>query len=133
MRWVLLLTAVVACACSSSATSGASDVRLAVEPDVTSPGDTVELTLSNDSAEAVGYNLCSSGLERASGGTWQPVPSDRVCTMELRTLEPGTEASFAMELQEGLAAGEYRFSTTVERLDAGTRDVVSSAPFEVGS
>ena len=49
----------------------------------------LELLLRNGSAQAIGYNLCASTLERRSGDGWQPVASQRVCTMELRLLGRG--------------------------------------------
>jgi hypothetical protein len=120
-------------ACSSSLQSDTEQqgVRLAVAPASVAAGGNVALTLTNGSAEAIGYNLCTSTLERREGGDWRPVPSDRVCTMELRTLEPGRQDTFQLELPAGITAGEYRFRTGVELPAPGARRDVVSEPFRV--
>jgi hypothetical protein len=133
---MLYLSAIVVlAACTTSAGSGdsASDVTLAVEPGAASAGDSVTLVLANESASVIGYNLCTSSLERQSNGTWQPVPSDRVCTMELRSLETGAQARYPLSLPDGLEAGEYRYRTTVELMATGDRREVESEVFRVGA
>jgi hypothetical protein len=133
MRTAILLATAVLAACGPSLPSGdaAPGMRLDVAPDTVAAGDSVVLTLHNDSAGAIGYNLCTSGLERQSGNDWQSVPSDRICTMELRTLEPGADARYPMELPAGLLPGEYRFHTTVELMSTGSRSDVRTDPFNV--
>lgn len=135
MRTIAFLTAVLLCACGPSLQSEgqAADPILRVEPGTPSAGDTVTLVLDNRSPHSVGYNLCTSVLERSSGAGRQAVPSDRVCTMELRTLEPGQRARYSMEVPEGLAPGEYVYLANVEVLDTGERRAVRSEPFRVGS
>lgn len=135
MRMIALFVTTLLCGCGPPLGSGSSapDVSLAVEPAAASTGESITLLLRNESSGAIGYNLCTSGLERQVGGDWQAVPSDRVCTMELRTLEPGQQARHAAELPGGLPPGRYRYHTTVERLGAGLRDAVRSEPFRVGS
>lgn len=92
-------------------------------------GDRVMLTLHNGSAAPVGYNLCSSGLQRATGGSWEAIETGDVCTMEIRTLDPGASATFEKTLPAGLPSGEYRYATNI---DAGeTRTVAISNPFRV--
>ena len=76
--------------------------------------DTVRLALDNGTQSQIGYNLCTSALERRSGSDWIPVQTDDVCTMELRTLNPGADATFEKKLPATLPAGEYRYSTRVE-------------------
>lgn len=129
----VLLVFLGACGPSVQAGGSGSDVRLVIEPDAVAPGDTVLLTLTNGSPYAIGYNLCSSGVEVREGDGWSAVTSSRVCTMELRTLEPDATASYHFDLPAGLAPGAYRFTTTVERLQAGDRVGIRSAPFTVGS
>ena len=104
------------------------DVSLSVTPARTSAGSTVTLTLGNESRQAIGYNLCTSALQTASGSA---VRTDRVCTMELRTLQPGRSASYSYELPGSLADGRYRFSTGLERMPDGGRLTVTSNSFEV--
>lgn len=133
MRTALLIAAVLLGACTQSATPGSqsAEIALDVAPDTVAAQDSVTLTLSNGSAAAIGYNLCTSGLERQSGGAWQAVAEDRVCTMELRTLEPGAQARFSLRLPPGVEAGDYRYHTTVEMLDTGTRRDLRSGTLRV--
>src|SRR5690606_32987735 len=116
-RSALMLMLMLATACTTTAQSAAEDaaVTLRVEPASVSAGDSLKLVLDNGLEEAVGYNLCTSALEWRRGEEWQPVLSDRVCTMELRILEPGQEADFAFAMPElpQLPAGEYRAVTGV--------------------
>ncbi|NIQ57205.1 MAG: hypothetical protein GWN71_28645 [Gammaproteobacteria bacterium] len=109
---------------------GSRDIRLTVDPESPSAGDPVVLVLTNHSNGPVGYNLCTSELERRADGAWRPVPSDRMCTMELRMLEPGAEARFDLALDPGMASGEYRYSTRIEV--AGEASTVVSDAFNVG-
>lgn len=124
----LLLAA--ACASTSIATP-VSSVRLLVQPASVSAGGTATLVLANGSSADVGYNLCTSGLERRQGDAWSPVPSDRVCTMELRSLAPGAEARYELELPGALPAGEYRALTSVEVQSRNEMLAVTSDPFRV--
>lgn len=96
-------------------------------------GATMQLRLHNASSQPIGYNLCTAGLQRRDGGGWTAVqPDDRVCTMELRTLEPNAQTTYAYELPANLPAGEYRVIARLERMrEADMRGVVS-APFHVG-
>lgn len=134
MRIALITAIAFAAGCSSSMQSaGIGSVQLGVEPDVVMVGDSITLTLRNASDERIGYNLCTAALERRSGGSWQAVATDRVCTMELRTLAPSDETRYRLDLPGGLAAGEYRYFTNVEAMQSGTRSVVRSESFEVSA
>ncbi len=73
MRAVALALMVLLLACAPTP-DGAGDVRLSVEPESLSAGDSITLELSNGSAEPVAYNLCTSELEQLSDGEWQAVP-----------------------------------------------------------
>ena len=104
------------------------DVRLSASPSRTAAGSTMTLTLANSANYTVGYNLCTSAIETAAGAA---VKTDRICTMELRTLQPGRSANYSFELPANLADGRYRYSTGAENMDAGTRAVVKSNIFTV--
>ena len=106
-------------------------VSLEVTPHKISAGDTVNLTLTNRSALPLGYNLCTSSLERRSESTWQLVPSDRICTMEIRTLPPGQQTRYQLKTPSGLSAGEDRYTAQLDRQQAGNREAVSTEPFQV--
>lgn len=103
-------------------------VALTAAPAQVPPGATMTLTLSNGSPERLGYNLCTSAILTASGSR---VPTDRVCTMELRMLEPGRSATYPYQLPANIARGTYRFSTGVERMPSGTRATLTSNEFAV--
>lgn len=135
MRAVLSCVIALVLACSPSPRSDVSDgdVRLSVEPVEVSAGDSIKLVLDNQSSDRIGYNLCTSALERSRDSDWEAVPSDRVCTMELRTLPPGEQARYPLSLPSGLAAGEYRYTTKVERLETGDRSDLRSDTFRVDS
>jgi hypothetical protein len=126
----LLIGLLGACA-SPRADTPATDVGLDVEPASVVAGESVTLVLANGSPAPIGYNLCASRLERRSGEGWEGVRSDRVCTLEIRSLAAGEEARFAVDLPSDLATGPYRFSTSVER-DAVGPSTISSDPFQVG-
>jgi hypothetical protein len=110
---------------------GANALTLSVAPESPTPGAEVTLILRNRSEEMIGYNLCTSSLMRQVGDAWEPVPSDRVCTMELRTLEPGDEATFPLEMEADVPAGTYRFETRIEWLERQTGDRVATSPFTI--
>lgn len=118
---MLLLALLTIAGCAMSATE--SDVTLSA----VRTGERVMLTLRNGSAAPIGYNLCSSGLQR--GPAWEPIQTDEVCTMELRTLQPGDSATFEKTLPSDLRPGEYRYMTNIDT--DGQRGVVTSNPFRV--
>ena len=103
------------------------EVTLSAAPPSAAAGATMTLTLANGLDQPIGYNLCTSGLVR--NGT--SVQTDRVCTMELRTLQPGARTTYGWELPDDLPDGSYRFTTGVERMTSGSRLVVSSNGFIV--
>lgn len=107
------------------------DVALIVEPARVAPGDSVTVQLTTTLGDGIGFNLCSSTLERRLANDWQAVPSDRICTMELRTLVPGDTARFTFHLSDGLAPGEYRYHIRVVRSPTDEMRDVSSEPFRV--
>lgn len=112
--WILPV-ALAACATPGAVTLDAS----------VSQGRALELVLHNGSSQAIGYNLCASGLERRSEDGWQQVPSTRICTRELRMLAPGERASFRDAVD--LRPGDYRAVTRVH----GGPGEVRSEPFAV--
>lgn len=122
----LLLSLMLGSAC---AMNSASESTNGVTLTAAHSGQAVVLTLRNDSGAAVGYNLCSSTLQRRAGGTWENVPTDRMCTMEIRNLDSGGAATFDHTLPDGTAAGEYRYVTIVDA--NASRANVASNPFNV--
>lgn len=131
MRFLVVTALLALTGCTQALQNGAGPVSLMVEPQALAPGDSLTLILRNDSQTEIGYNLCSSGLEQNADGGWRTVPSDRVCTMELRMLAPGEVARYPLELELGLTPGEYRYVTQAGSLEGGDRGPVRSAPFRV--
>lgn len=111
-----------------SAPATNSIVRLTAER--TKPG-TILLTLHNDSANTVGYNLCTSALQRRSGSEWTAVPTGEMCTMQILDLPPGGKATFEKSLPSGLGRGEYRYVTSVEKQPEAAQVVIASDAFTV--
>lgn len=99
------------------------DVTLTAAPTQVRSGATVTLTLRNGSLERLSYNLCTSAILTTGGS---PLQTDRVCTMELRSLEPGRSTTYPFELPPNITPGTYRFSTGFERMPSGTRANVTS-------
>lgn len=122
MRSILVLLCLTLAACARVATTPpagtpppANDretrVHFAAERVSSS---TIRLSLDNGETHPIGYNLCSSTLHRRSGSAWNPVDTGEMCTMELRTLNPGFDATFEKTLPATLPAGDYRYVTRVE-------------------
>jgi hypothetical protein len=89
-------------------------------------GDTTELTLTNNSTNPIGYNLCSSVLERRDGAQWVVVRTDEACTAELRILQPAGTASIRKQWPKDAGEGQFRYRTRVETpLGGGTADIVT--------
>src|SRR5688572_24596127 len=135
MKWIVLsLVLLAACAPVAStppppAAGSRSDVVLLSAERLDAAR--YRLILQNGYNGQVGYNLCASGLQRWSDSGWQPVETGEMCTMELRSLPPGQDATFEKRLPDGLAAGRYRYVTSVE-IPMGTEQVlVVTAPFDV--
>ena len=105
-----------------------ADVELSVSPEQTTQDSTLTLTLRNRSEQQLGYNLCTSALETAGG---REVPTSRVCTMELRTLEPGRTATYRYTLPVNVAQGSYRFAAQVSWMQSNRTSLVRSNAFEV--
>jgi hypothetical protein len=128
LRLIVPLVLLAACA---TATNDASEpgLSLSASPAIVSAGETITLTLSNQSAWPIGYNLCTSALEREAGTGWEPVPEDRICTMELRMLDPGSTSEQQIQLPATMPAGSYRYTANVE--DRGSMEPISTAAFEV--
>lgn len=125
-----LLAIMLAC---SSTPNGAhpSGVSLSAAPDAAQPGS-IALTLHNGADGPITYNLCASSLQRSSGTTWETVPEQRACTLELRTLDPGADATQSIALPAGTSSGEFRYSTSVGLTSPEESVTVASNSFMVG-
>lgn len=133
MRTLAFCSIVLFAACSAGrgASEPTQDLTLAVEQQAVESGATVDLVLRNASNAPAGYNLCTSSLERRTDVDWEPVSSNRVCTMELNTLEPGAEARYTFDLPSVMIPGQYRFVTSVQNMETDERSDIRSDPFSV--
>lgn len=136
MRFVALFLVLSIASCAPVATSpqsGSSDARVDLVTLSTErvASDRVRLILQNGYNGPVGYNLCASGLERRSGTSWEPVQTDEVCTMDIKTLPGGQDATFEKRLPASLASGEYRYVTSVEIPFPGQMARIASPGFRV--
>jgi hypothetical protein len=124
----LLLIPVVACAMPPAQTSTtepqkSADITLSAEKRGSA---NVMLTLRNASDTAILYNLCPSQLQRRTSGGWENVPTDEMCTMELRELRPGASATFEKTLPSSAGPGDYRYQTRVHKGETAI-DVASNS------
>ena len=95
-------------------------------------GETITLRLENATTQVLGYNLCSVQLQRSQGGAWTSAEVEpRVCTTELRALEPGATTTYEIAFGDVLPGDRYRFETTVERMESGTRPVIYTNTFVI--
>lgn len=131
MRLLLLLMNLLWACASADVPGDPAGLVLRIDNGRHAAGDPVTLVLTNGSNEAAGYNLCPSVLSRESSGEWIAVPSDRVCTMELRSLEPGAEDRMTLELPADLTPGRYRFETTVFGWETDLQSTLRTEAFEV--
>ena len=106
--------ALVSASCQTFARPGGprpdDPISLTVSRNNYEPGAVVSLALTNRTERTYGYNPCTRVIEGlASGGTWVAVSEpNRLCTMELRLLEPRTERVSQTELPSPLGEGTYR-------------------------
>lgn len=126
-----LIVALAGCGPALQSGGPVENVSLSAAP--TAARDSIVLTLRNQSSQRVGYNLCTTAVEQRTTDGWQNLPTDRVCTMELRTLEPGSDATFTTTLPAGAGNGDYRFVTGVEIPLSGERRTVPSNVVRVAS
>lgn len=119
-----MLLATAACAAPSANGGSAAPADSAVQAPVAvtvdrasyAPGAAVTLRIENRSDERFGYNACTRTVEREAGAGWATIPEpDRVCTMEIRFLDPRTSVTERTELPGELAPGRYRLLLSLLR------------------
>jgi hypothetical protein len=122
---------------TTAAQSGAlSDVMLSVDKADYAPGGAVVMTITNHNTDTLGYNPCSNrSFERDSGGSWVVHPEpNRMCTMELRLLNPHETQTANTAVPGDASAGTYRLVLRLrpERADTAASTVTAvSSPFTV--
>ena len=117
---MLVLVAIAGCspAQGDPETSAASRSSVTITLDRSSygAGSTARVTLTNGSLIQLGYNQCSSrSFERQEGARWSAVPEpERICTMELRLLNPKETQTFSVTLPS-VQPGTYRLVLNLNR------------------
>jgi hypothetical protein len=98
-----------------------SGVSLTLDKTEYAPGAAAVMTLSSQRSDTLGYNPCSSrSVERDMGGNWVVhAEPNRMCTMELRMLNPGQSQSVPATLPGDLTAGTYRIVMQFQPQSAG--------------
>jgi hypothetical protein len=97
-----------------SAQSG--DVTLSLDRDTYAPGATATMTIRNRGRDTLGFNQCSSrSVEQQQGSGWVAHPEpDRMCTMELRLLNPNETQTATTDIPATLPrSGVYRMVLTL--------------------
>lgn len=125
---------------SGSAQAGDSGgVTLTVDKTDYAPGGAVVMSITSHRADTVGYNPCSNRtFERDSGGVWVVHPEpNRMCTMELRLLNPHDTHTANTEVPANASGGTYRIVLTLrpETTDTTRAGAVAatSSPFTVSA
>ena len=109
-----------------------ADLVFRVEEETSSMTDsTVTLVLENGTGGVVRYDLCHSDLQREVDGQWVDIPDDRVCTDDLRALDPGEATEERLPSPDGLVTAGYRYETRIEIETGGERadPTIRSRPF----
>jgi hypothetical protein len=122
---------------TAAQSAASSEVMLSVDKPDYAPGGTVVMTITSHRTDTLGYNPCSNrSFERGSGGRWVVHPEpNRMCTMELRLLNPHETQTANAEVPGDASAGTYRLVLRLrpERADTTQTSTVMavSAPFTV--
>lgn len=139
---LLLTVALTAChggennPLSPLGSSGAATVpglRYETDRAAYSSSDEIVSQLVNASEHDVGYNLCTSALERRTGGGWAVVrrSPERPCILPLYILRPGQTTTYREPASAVPQPGTYRLRAQVEApLNNGTRHI-TTPPFTV--
>lgn len=91
-------------------------VTVTVDRATYAPGADVTLRIANRSDQRFGYNACTRAVEREAGAGWVTIPEpERVCTMEIRFLEPRSTVTERTELPQALERGRYRLLLSLLR------------------
>jgi hypothetical protein len=115
-----------------------SGVSLTLDKTEYAPGAAAVMTLSSQRSDTLGYNPCSSrSVERDMGGSWVVHPEpNRMCTMELRMLNPGQSQAVPTTLPADLTAGTYRIVMLFQPQGGSSQAApvrAASAPFTVAA
>ena len=114
VRGVMIAAAAAALAGCSSASETLpklDQVNLSVDRSSYTTGMAVTVTIVNNTAHDVGYNLCVREIQKQSGGTYTTVvtqPEPNTCDDQLSTLGPNLVTTTTVDLPTSLTGGSYR-------------------------
>lgn len=100
-----------------------SEVTVTLDRSTYAPGATATMTIRNGGRDTLGYNQCSSrAIEQQQGSAWVVHPEpERMCTMEIRLLNPGETQTATTDIPSTLPrGGTYRLVLTLSRQRATT-------------
>lgn len=123
-------------ACLAVMVIGSASCRMEVgtplTPDrnVYQPGDSVALTLRNNSELVLGYNLCLSELRNALGERVDDRTESFCQANEVELAVGASVTGNQRPLPQSIPAGRYSYVTLVEHLGA-QQESLESSPFEV--
>lgn len=107
-----LILVVLALAGCRSSTAADRFVEVTTDRREYRTGNVVTVTVTNVSAEPIGYNLCVHRIERRTAGGWRMAsafpPPGSACIAILLTLEPGASTAIQVRLPQELPGGIYR-------------------------
>ena len=110
--------------------ASAGDVSVTLDKAAYTAGATVAMTVKSQSRDTLGYNQCSSRVvERQEASSWVQVPEpDRMCTMELRLLNPNETQTAKTDLPATLVSGNYRLVLTLGKQSPAGGSVRAVSP-----
>jgi hypothetical protein len=111
-----------------------AEVALTLDKSSYRIGETVRVTLTNNSERPYGYNLCGRGFERLVAGAWVAMPQElRLCTAHLDGLPAGAVRTGSTDLHTDAVPGTYRMVLSLAAHAPGEIGplIVRSASFTV--
>ena len=109
--------------------SASTSVALDAEPSVVAPGESVTITITNNSEETVGWGY-QYELHRRVGDDWTSVPLEGGFQLPLLTLPPG-ETRVTNEINQALEPGTYRVTKSVSIPPMNRKEIGLSTTFTV--
>jgi len=126
---VVILIGLVACRPAqgdrdSATPPRSSSVTISLDRATYAVGATAQVTAINGSVLVLGFNQCSSRvIERQQGNDWAAIPEPgRMCTMELRLLNPKETQTFSTTLPQNASRGTYRMVLNFSRQGPASGD-----------
>jgi hypothetical protein len=108
LQWIAASAALLGACSSSEPSARLMDIR--TQNEQYPPGDSVQITFTNTSANPLSVNTCSGWLQKLVLGRWVAVaPSAAACKDYLLPLSPRQSVQQVLPLTSELTAGSYRY------------------------